>query len=214
MAGFLQHHIDTLKDWLDLWKIKVNPSKCHAIYFSNKHILPKRLYFNDTPINWEKSCKYLGVILDRRLTWKEHIISVKNKMRGAAIGIKSILHNREVNIRNKVRLYNGIVVPIATYASPVWAFAARTNLDILERTHNAILRKIRNGPRYLRNAIIKRELNTCTLRESIVSLAEKFYDSIGNLNNEIIAELPDYDFRNNTYCKRPRAVLNLTYEPP
>lgn len=36
IATYLQHHIDLLEDWCVKWKVKINPDKSHAIFFSRK----------------------------------------------------------------------------------------------------------------------------------------------------------------------------------
>lgn len=40
VASYLQAHLDDLDDWFIKWKIKVNPDKSHAVYFSTKYKLP------------------------------------------------------------------------------------------------------------------------------------------------------------------------------
>lgn len=47
---------------------------------------------------------------------------------------------------------------------------------------------------YLRNDIIRRDLNILTFKETCIKHSSKFYN-INNLNIEIIDELSDYDFR-------------------
>ncbi|GFW83918.1 hypothetical protein TNCV_857011 [Trichonephila clavipes] len=39
-------------------------------------------------------------------------------------------------------IYTLILKPLLTYASPIWAYAARTNINLIESLQNAILRQI------------------------------------------------------------------------
>lgn len=91
----------------------------------------------------------------------------------------------------------------------MWASAAPTNLNKIERAINILLRKVRRARWYFRNSTIRRDLNIPSMKESIVHLSEKFYDRIQNINNEIIAELPDYDISLHINRRRPRATLLL-----
>lgn len=209
MAGHIQHHIDLLEQWMARWKIKVNPSKCQAIYFSRKFKQPKRLYINDEQINWGKTCKYLGLVLDRRMTWRPHINGIKTKMKAAIQTISSLIFGKHLSIKNKVKLYRAIVIPVATYGSQIWATTATSNLKLIEATHNNALRRIRRGHYYMSNLTIRRDLGVSSMRKIIKTLAENFYKNIDNLPNELIAGLPDYDYRDPIHCKRPKAVLNL-----
>jgi len=55
--------------------------KTHYMIFSNRHCnsdLP--VLINGTPLEKVTSTKFLGVIVDHKLLWKEHVAYVKNKL--------------------------------------------------------------------------------------------------------------------------------------
>lgn len=193
-----------LEKWFDKWKIAVNPNKCQAISFGRKAD-PPRIYVNDTVVSWSPTVKYLGVTLDKNLTWKPHIATIRGKLRGAEIAISPLLYSEHLSLGDKTHLYKTLIRPIASYASPVWAFHCKTNEKKLEAGQNKVLRRIRNGHRYLSNVTIRNDLGVTTLRKFTHKLASKFYNNFNLLGNEIIYELPDYNYT--LPCKRPRAVL-------
>lgn len=58
----------------------VNLEKTFYEIFSMKNNIPKpNLYFNDTKVNETTAQKYLGVILDQRLTFKFHVDDIVEK---------------------------------------------------------------------------------------------------------------------------------------
>ena len=61
--------------WLNANKLSLNVSKsCFILFHPPQKKLPKiSLAINDLPIPEKTSVKYLGVILDQHLTWKEHV---------------------------------------------------------------------------------------------------------------------------------------------
>ena len=63
--------------YFDRWKIKVNVSKMHAIIFpynrSQKRNPTKHLYSRRVFIPLQDNIKYLGIILDKKLSFKHHI---------------------------------------------------------------------------------------------------------------------------------------------
>ncbi|GBP57220.1 Probable RNA-directed DNA polymerase from transposon BS [Eumeta japonica] len=110
----LQRAIDELGQWFRKWRIEVNPDKSAAIQF-----------------------KY-GVTLDKNLHFRDHIERVRNtalfyKARlGAVLGRKSKLSRR-----NKRTIYKMCIRTVMTYASPVFAHAARKHyIDYRSSTYS------------------------------------------------------------------------------
>ncbi|GFY34518.1 RNA-directed DNA polymerase from mobile element jockey [Trichonephila clavipes] len=71
----LQSYLGKLKKWLSLWRIPVNTSKSQVIIFKKgnfeNRLNPLKLFRN--PIPWCDEVLYLGVTLDKKLTFRSHI---------------------------------------------------------------------------------------------------------------------------------------------
>jgi hypothetical protein len=60
--------------WCERWNIKINEEKIRVIYFTHRNRPPDSpLTFNGQNIPFVNSVKYLGVIFDKRMTWRLHI---------------------------------------------------------------------------------------------------------------------------------------------
>ena len=62
--------------WLNINKLSLNIKKSKYILFSHKNITPvynERLYINNVEIDRTKQIKFLGYIIDEKLSWKSHI---------------------------------------------------------------------------------------------------------------------------------------------
>jgi hypothetical protein len=73
--------LDIVEGWCLSEKLQVNPCKTTFIPFTNKKNLEGlRLpaFFNEH-LNIAGEDKYLGLTLDRRLTWNQHLQNVTNK---------------------------------------------------------------------------------------------------------------------------------------
>ncbi|XP_017882371.1 uncharacterized protein LOC108626291 [Ceratina calcarata] len=117
----LQETYNKIKHYYNNWLLQINPSKCETILFINKlglkSKITKRNWRNFRLIDIEKDIvteiphrrhvKYLGVTLDDRLNFSEHIIS-------------QLFYNIHLERRTKVIAYQCLIRPILTYACPIW----------------------------------------------------------------------------------------------
>jgi hypothetical protein len=69
----LQSALNNIAIWTKKWRIKLNESKSVHIDFTNKRISRRPIYINGTQISYANTAKYLGMTLDTKLRWKEHI---------------------------------------------------------------------------------------------------------------------------------------------
>ena len=79
----IEYDLNQCLDYFRANRMSVNLSKTEFIIFnlSNKVIDPISLHVEDWHIHLSKSCKLLGIILDEKLTWKEHLSKVINKLK-------------------------------------------------------------------------------------------------------------------------------------
>jgi len=72
----LQAHLDEISYWCKKWRVQINASKrTEAIFSLRPYHSPAQLTFNNVNIPWSSTVKYLGLTLDKRLTWQPHISS-------------------------------------------------------------------------------------------------------------------------------------------
>ena len=84
--------------------------------------------------------KYLGVLIDSHLNWKEHILNLSKKL-SKSIGIICKLRHF-VNIQTLIQLYYAIVYPFLTYGCMVWGSIYITNIKPLEILQKRTIRVI------------------------------------------------------------------------
>jgi hypothetical protein len=86
------------------------------------------LQLNGRNIPFVNSVKYLGVIFDRRMTWRPHIEKIAAKALGTYIRTYSILKIKHLNANMKLIVYRALIRTIKTYACSIWEFAPDTHL--------------------------------------------------------------------------------------
>jgi len=76
----LQKALDSLGDWAVENAMKINPSKSKAIPFTRARVKdPLNYSLMDVLIPEASSCKFLGIILRRDLSWADQVnYTVKN----------------------------------------------------------------------------------------------------------------------------------------
>ncbi|GFV46506.1 RNA-directed DNA polymerase from mobile element jockey [Trichonephila clavipes] len=117
-----------------------------------------------------------------------------------------------MTMENKVLLYTAVLRPILSYGSPVWGYAAKSNLKTLEICQNKTIRMIVHANMYMRNSDIYKALKLPTFKTYIIKLATKLFDTLPLTNNYHILNLESYTPYDNT--KRPKRILLNSYNPP
>lgn len=188
----LQNHIQCIESWLQKWKIKVNESKSVHVTFTLRRENCPPVTINSKQIAQANDVKYLGIHLDRRLTWQKHIFT-KRKQLGLKLRNMYWLIGRksQLTIENKLLIYKSILKPIWTYGIQIWGSASKSNLEIIERFQNKILRIVTNAPWYVPNTIIQNDLKLPTIEEEIKSFSKNYRDRIENHPNELTHNLMD-----------------------
>ncbi|GBN13709.1 putative RNA-directed DNA polymerase from transposon X-element, partial [Araneus ventricosus] len=205
----LNDYLDQLGRWLIRWKVQVNSDKCQSVYFTRRRSTPSPPKLYRRPIPWRDETKYLGVMLDKRLTYKTHVDEVRNKVTAVNIKLYYVMgKNSKLSLRNKLLLYKTLLRPIMSYASPVWGAAAKTHINKLETAQNKIARQITQAPWYVRNKQIQKELKLTSVLDYFRKLAIKFFNNIDNSTNAAIAEIPRYDPSEHRKRRRPRTLIS------
>ncbi|GFT59713.1 RNA-directed DNA polymerase from mobile element jockey [Trichonephila clavipes] len=138
----INNHLAHLEKRFSVWKIALNTSKTEAVSFSQKRP-PPEITLQNQRIPWSQHTKYLGVIIDKNLTFRQHITQIRNKFKNASRKLYPLIGRKsKLNRHNKMLIYTLILKPLLTYASPIWAHAARTDINLIESSQNAILRQI------------------------------------------------------------------------
>ena len=90
------------------------------------------------------SIKYLGIIVDHKLNWIDHITYVKAKIsKGIGIMYKARRHLNKHSLRN---LYYAYIYPYLTYCVEVWGCASKCQLNSLFLVQKKILRIMTFSP--------------------------------------------------------------------
>ena len=85
----INNELEKVNVWLKANKLTLNIKKTHYMMFHRtriKHSNRKEIYIDGNSINYTNNTKFLGVIIDKKLNWSDHILYIKNKI-SKSIGI-------------------------------------------------------------------------------------------------------------------------------
>ena len=96
------------------------------------------LTINDKSIKHVRSVKYLGIMLDCHLNWKDHIASICKKLsRGTGVLCKA---RHYVTTKILIQLYYSIIYPFLIFGYTVWSMIYNTNIQPLFLLQKKIIR--------------------------------------------------------------------------
>lgn len=206
----LQRAADDLEDWFTTWRIGVNADKSSALFLTKRRKAPDRnITIFDREVPWRDQAKYLGITIDQKMTWKNHISTCTNKTKMALSRLYCLLcRSSKLSSENKIRIYKTIIRPMMTYGCAAWGYAAPTHINKLQVIQNKVLRMAIDAPWFVRNTQIHRDLDIPTIHEFIQDAAQKLYQNADDHENPLISSLGDYDEDEPHKHKRPRMLLN------
>jgi Reverse transcriptase (RNA-dependent DNA polymerase) len=116
----LQNNLDFLAEWCNANKLKLNIEKCHSISFSRKKH-KKDFVYNISNQNLDKASKIrdLGIILDDKLTFKNHCDMITNKAK-SLLGFIKRRSKEFKNIWVSKQLYLTYVRSVLEFGSIIW----------------------------------------------------------------------------------------------
>uniref|UniRef100_A0A2H8TKI9 Putative RNA-directed DNA polymerase from transposon X-element n=1 Tax=Melanaphis sacchari TaxID=742174 RepID=A0A2H8TKI9_9HEMI len=193
----LQHHLNLLSNWYDNWRVKVNQSKSLHTTFTLRLLPCPEVSLADIPIPSSQSVKYLGLTIDRRLTWAQHVREKKLALNARIRLLKTLLTNKHTKLNIKLLIYKSLIKPMWTYGLQLWGNAKKTNLNKIQTVQNKILRSITNAPPYVSNFTLHTDLKMKTIHEEAKTFYKRFFNKLSGHSNPLISGLATHTIPGN-----------------
>jgi hypothetical protein len=174
----LKKAADDTSKYFNKWRIGLNGDKTNAILITRRRVKelpdgPLRIF--NAEVNWDENLKYLGVYLDKGLTFNKHIDYVVGK---ANIAIKTLYpllaRKSTLHVENKLLVYKLAIRPILTYGMPAMEGIAKTHIKKLQVLQNKTLKMILDKPWLERTSRIHKIANCPTMEDYIKKLTDNF----------------------------------------
>jgi hypothetical protein len=186
----LQHHITQLESWFTNWRIKINETKTHHVLFTLRTKSCPSVFMYGVPLAQSNKVRYLGLNIDKRLTWNDHVDIKRKVLDGRRKQLFSLLSKRSrLPLRLKLTIYKQLLAPTWMYGSQIYGSAKPTVLAKLQRFQNKYLRLITDAPFYVSNLTLHTDLRIPYVTEVIRRQYGRFKDKLRDNNNELIRDL-------------------------
>ena len=135
----IQNDLNNLIHWAYSWQLKINFDKCHVIHFGHKNS-NFEYYFDMHKIGVSKCEKILGVWLNDKLSFKEHVYEIVNK----SSRVCALILNNNKNVDNNmlIKLYKCFVRPVSEYASVVFSPHQISFIDLIENVQRRFTKRL------------------------------------------------------------------------
>ena len=205
LAALSNRELENVDHWLRANKLSLNISKSKFMIFSNKILAVPNLTIRNESINYVNEIKFLGIILDDKLKFSNHISNVCNKISkicGIFTKLSPILPSEALKT-----MYFSLVYPHLIYAVEVWGNSNITKLRRLQSIQNRLLGKIyHNCP--VTNDHVHYNFMKCVDIYKFFCLV-KFYKFVKMEHNTKFVDLASQNTANHVYPTRFNCSHNI-----
>ena len=211
LENMINDELINVVKWLDCNKLSLNVSKSHFIMFTTKKHLNQdvNIVLNNQRLTKLESTKFLGVYVDCKLNWKNHIQYLKGKI-ARGIGILKLCR-KYFTKSTLVTLYYSFIYPHLFYNLEVWGAACCTHLSCLEKLQKRCIRIITSSRWDAHTAGLFKTLQILPLSQLYsLKLLVFLYKY---LNGNLSSLFSNYFIRNNEMHNYPTRSGNLFSVP-
>ena len=130
LIDIVNAELKKLSLWFKINKMSLNIDKTNYIFFGRKkYKTDKPILIDNSVITKVIDTKFLGVMLDSAVSWKNQIQFIVSKIsRGVGIlyRLKSKLDNKSLQM-----IYSTLILPYFNYCCEIWGNTSRSKLDKL-----------------------------------------------------------------------------------
>ena len=181
-ANLLQEDLLKLATWCAKWRIKLNPEKTKVIIFS-RSLLARKAELNLTlygePLKIYPQVKFLGIIVDSKLTFQKHFEDVLERCNQRYHRLR-LLANKKFgpSPATLIQIYKQCVRPIFEYGSLSTITASDNIISKIERLQNQFIRLALRLPKYIIPRLLHDSTGLPYVKDRLLTCATKSLDRI------------------------------------
>ena len=112
-----------------------------SLVYKCKNIPSFNVVIQQNVINRVSAIKFLGILIDDKLTWKDHITYISSEI------VKNVSVLNTFDCQSLKLIYCSLILPYLMYCVEIWGNSYKSNLVIMEKLQKRAIRII-NGANY------------------------------------------------------------------
>ena len=143
----VNENLKSIQNWCTANKLTINASKTNFMFFSSrrrKAVLKGKLKISGAELREVEEATFVGITIDRHLTWNSHIKSVNDCIRRKVGILFKLRHFVPKHIL--ILLYKALIQPHITYGIEVWGSSYKSHLNCIFYTQKMAVRAITFKP--------------------------------------------------------------------
>ena len=193
----LEEDSRTLLEWVSNNGLRANPDKFHLILSDTDSKLSIKVdqyeIFNS---NHEK---LLGVIIDNKLSFTEHVSSLCKKASQKLHALSRVSHY--MDIKKRKTIMRAFIISQFGYCPLVWMFHSRTLNNRINKIHERALRIVYNDLKSSFDELLSRDGSFKVHERNIQTMAIELYKVFNGISPEIMNEVFQLK-ESNLYCSK------------
>ena len=191
LIGDINSELNKVYHWMKANKLRINAQKSTALFIpskTNKHIHNIDVLYNGAKINVCKSAKYLGVHIDRDLSFKPHTQILQNKLSrslGIMFKVKTFLPKYALS-----QLYHAMFNSHLLYCITIWTSTYSTYLNSIRILQNKVVKLLADIDWRHSSSSAYKSLGILKLDDMIKLQTTLFVHS--HYNNKLLPNLQSY----------------------
>jgi ribonuclease HI len=187
----VQGALDQVHRWSQMWGLQISATKSKAIIFTNRRPANiNKLTFDGSDIEFCKNIKFLGLTLDRLLTWQPHIKNLKERCSKDQRLLRIIsANNWGADFVSLRRIYCALIRSKLEYAGFLMDTAATSHLKTLDKIQYAAARTMLGALRCTPTNTLEAEADLIPLRYRRQGLLTSYATRVLSINGHPVRSL-------------------------
>ena len=134
----LQYSLESISNWCNKWGFRISPTKSAVVVFTRRRKIPPiELTVGGRSLPIKKEYKYLGVILDSKLTYRSHCTYVSEKCQKRMNLLRLLCGTTWGAAKSSLlTIYRTMIRPVIEYGFEAYLFSSKYVLETIQKLQN------------------------------------------------------------------------------